>query len=95
VRRLIYLDWKMSNKDLDVINSIIAIADAMQERLDRLEARQTFTIDQHVSLRACCNTCRGFRSYDLAELKKLFDPEYKNEMERLTLAAKGEKIEKK
>ena len=75
--------------DLDEINSIIATADAMQGRLDELAARQTFSVDQHVAARASANTVRGLRGYDLAQLRILFDPEYAEEMKRLTAAAKG------
>jgi len=75
--------------ELEEIDSIIEIADAMQKRLDRLEARQVFTLDQHVACRACANTLRGLRGYDLAQLKALFDPEYAEEMKRLTIAAKA------
>lgn len=75
--------------DLEEIDSIIEEADELQARLDKLETRQTFSLDQHVAIRACANTLRGFRGYDLAQIKVLFDPEYADQMKRLTEAAKG------
>ncbi len=75
--------------ELDEINSIIAIADAMQERLDALEKRKTVSVSQHVAIRACAGTVRGFRGYDLAQLRILFDPEYAEEMNNLTRLSKG------
>lgn len=74
--------------DLGEIKDIIAIAGEMQKRLDKLEGRQIFTLDQQAAARACANTLRGFRGYDLAQLRILFDPEYANEMKRLTEVAK-------
>ena len=74
--------------DLEEIKAIIYEADKLQTRLDVLERRKTFSLDQHVAARACANTCRGLRGYDLAQLRILFDPAYAAEMKRLTEVAK-------
>ncbi len=75
--------------DTEEIKSIIAAADAIQARLNKFEAREALTPDQEVAVRDAANYLRGLRRWQLAVLRKQFDPKYAEEMERLTKAGKG------
>lgn len=74
--------------DLDEIISIIEAADALQGRLDKLAARQTFTLDRQAAVRQAADGLRGLRAWQLSLLRAAFDAEYAASMERLTRAIK-------
>jgi len=74
--------------DLEEIRSIIEAADALQGRLDKLTARQTFTVDQELAVRSAADKMRNIRGWELSILRIQFDEEYAEKMKRLTEAAK-------
>jgi len=75
-------------KDIDEIKSIIQAADALQRRLDKLTARQTFTVEQELAVRSAADKMRNIRGWELSILRIQFDEEYAEKMKRLTIAAK-------
>ncbi len=74
--------------DTEEIKQIMHAADILQTRIDKLAARKAFTPDQHVAAREAADGLRRLRGYQLAELQKQLDPEYAEEMKKLTELAK-------
>ena len=70
------------------IQEIFDSADAMQKKLDKLEARQTFSTERIMAIKAAANSLRDYRGWVLSELRVAFDPEYSEQMEKMTKAAK-------
>ena len=78
--------------DLDV-QETLDLAELMKEKFKKLEARQKFSLDQQRKVREAADGLRGLRDRQFAHLRIAFDPEYADEMRRLTLSAKGQKNE--
>jgi len=75
-------------EDLEEIRSIIEAADALQGRLNVLQCRQTFTVEQELAVRSAADKMRNIRGWELSILRIQFDEEYAEKMKRLTIAAK-------
>ena len=70
------------------VQEILDLAELMKEKFIKLEARQTFSPDQRKKVREAADGMRGLRDRQFAHLRIAFDPEYADEMKRLTLRAK-------
>ena len=75
------------------VQEILDLAELMKEKFIKLEPRQTFSMDQRKKVREAADGMRGLRDRQFAHLRIAFDPEYADEMKRLTLSAKGQKNE--
>jgi len=74
--------------DIKEIHGIIEAANALQGRLDKLAARQTFSIVQQKAVADAANKMRDIRGWGLSILLAAFDDEYAEKMKKLTIAAK-------
>ena len=70
------------------VQEILDLAELMKEKFIKLEPRQTFSMDQRKKVREAADGMRGLRDRQFAHLRIAFDPEYADEMKRLTLRAK-------
>lgn len=70
------------------VQEILDLAELMQKKFSVIEARQTFSSNQQRKVREAADGLRGLRDRQFAHLRIAFDPEYADEMKKLTLAAK-------
>ncbi len=69
------------------VKEILDLADSMKKKFDKLELRQAFDADRRRAVKEAANTFRWFRDLGLTNLHAAFDPEYKEQMEKMTRAA--------
>jgi glucose-6-phosphate-specific signal transduction histidine kinase len=74
--------------DADV-QKILSMAEQMKVTFKKLEARRTLPFSQQKAIESAANSYRFFERTALSEFRIAFDPEYKAEMERLTIMVKG------